>query len=698
MRPESAPPQTRRQLRNRFRGDIEGMRAIAVLLVVVFHAGVGAVSGGFVGVDVFFVLSGFLITGLLVDEIARTGTVSLADFYARRVRRLLPLSTLVLAATALASYLLVPPIDRKGIAVDLAGAALWGANWRFAAESTQYMADTDKSPVLHYWSLSVEEQFYIVWPLLLILLVGRSGLAKRAWGVAVRRITLALTVLIAVSLVASWQQTESGSAFAYFGLHTRAWELGIGAALALARPVLPRLPRLAAHAAAVTGVVMIVGSALVMDEATPFPGTAALVPVLGAALLVGAGARLPDQGVARALSHPVLRYIGRVSYAWYLWHWPVLVLVNARFGTPSATGTGAAPWPLVLAAVALSFALAVISHYLVEQPMRSAGFLKVSRGRSLRAGGALVGVALVTSCGLAVGSTVSEETVVATPGTSSTAPAGKVSPTRPEEARKDSPPVDGCYNGHGGAQVPPAAKCRVGPADGGKRTIALVGDSHATNWRAAMTSAAKAKGWTVYFFGKASCSINDVPVWLDQEKTEYESCTEWREKVIERLASIPDLDAVVVGRYKNYDTRVVLPDGSLTTEKTVGPVWQEGAERSFAELGKVAPRIVVLRDVPWPGQDVPSCLSKHPKDVERCSFERATNAHQDQVLYEAERKAAAGSKGIGFVDMTDVICPTERCQVVSPEGRIIYRDTHHLTEGFSASAGRALAQRIEASL
>ena len=129
-------PLTRRQLRNRFRGDIEGMRAIAVLLVVVFHAGVGAVSGGFVGVDVFFVLSGFLITGLLVDEIARTGTVSLADFYARRIRRLLPLSTLVLAATAVASFLLVPPIDRKGIGADLAGAALWGANWRFAAEST----------------------------------------------------------------------------------------------------------------------------------------------------------------------------------------------------------------------------------------------------------------------------------------------------------------------------------------------------------------------------------------------------------------------------------------------------------------------------------------------------------------------------------------------------------------------------------
>ena len=205
------------QLRDRFRGDIEGLRAVAVVLVVAFHAGVGLVGGGFVGVDVFFVLSGFLITGLLVDEIARTGTISLGDFYARRVRRLLPLATLVLAATAAAAYALIPPIDRKGVAGDLVGPALWSANWRFAAESTQYMADTDKSPVLHYWSLAVEEQFYVVWPLLLLLLVGGTGLALRAWPVAFRRIALALALVIAGSLWLSWPQTDSASPFAYFG-------------------------------------------------------------------------------------------------------------------------------------------------------------------------------------------------------------------------------------------------------------------------------------------------------------------------------------------------------------------------------------------------------------------------------------------------------------------------------------------------
>ena len=394
-RPDLAPPRTRRQRRDRFRGDIEGLRAVAVVLVVAFHAGVGVVGGGFVGVDVFFVLSGFLITGLLVDEIARTGSISIGDFYARRVRRLLPLSTLVLAATAVATFVLVPPIDREGVAGDIVGAAVWGANWKFAAESTQYMADTDKSPVLHYWSLAVEEQFYVVWPLLLLLLVGSSGLALRAWPVAFRRISLALAVVIGGSLALSWLQTDAAEPFAYFGLHTRAWELGIGAALALLRPMLPLMTRGAAQGAALLGATMVVGAAVAMDESTPFPGTAALVPVLGTALVVAAGARLPDGVVSRTLSRPVPRYVGRISYAWYLWHWPVLVLATARWGEATTGDDGAAasshaPATVVVAAVALSFVLAAASHHAVEQPLRRARFLVLSRRRSLAAGGVLV--------------------------------------------------------------------------------------------------------------------------------------------------------------------------------------------------------------------------------------------------------------------------------------------------------------------
>jgi peptidoglycan/LPS O-acetylase OafA/YrhL len=223
VNPSTPVADSRRARRDRFRGDIEGLRAVAVTSVVAFHAGVGFISGGFVGVDVFFVLSGFLITGLLVDELARTGRISLTHFYARRVRRLLPLAALVLAATAAATQVLVPAIDRAGVAVDLAAAALGVANWRFALQATQYMADTDKSPVLHFWSLGVEEQFYVVWPLLLVALIGMSGVAKRSWAVAFRRMVWVLGGVFVVSLLLSVQQTSSGAAGAYYGLHTRAW-------------------------------------------------------------------------------------------------------------------------------------------------------------------------------------------------------------------------------------------------------------------------------------------------------------------------------------------------------------------------------------------------------------------------------------------------------------------------------------------
>ena len=682
--PDIAPAQPRQPRRPRFRGDIEGLRAVAVVLVVAFHAGVGFVSGGFVGVDVFFVLSGFLITGLLVDEVARTGTISLSQFYARRVRRLLPLSALVLVATAIATFLLVPPIDRKGIAADLAGAALWGSNWRFAAESTQYMADTAKSPVLHYWSLSVEEQFYVVWPLLLVLLVGVSRLAQRNWPVAFRRIAVALAIVTATSLVASWQLTAHGSPFAYFGLHTRAWELGIGGALALARPVLGRLNRRVAQVAALMGLGMVVGSALLMDESTPFPGTAALVPVLGTAFLVAAGARLQDGGVARALSHPVPRYIGRVSYAWYLWHWPVLVLANARWGQagdPTGEGASAAHasgW-IVLAAVAVSFGLAVASHYVVEEPMRHAAWFQASRSRSLQLGAGLVAVSLAAAALLTASTLLPSEAT----GASKLA-AG---------ARADTPTSTACHAGFSGSKVPPAEKCRVGPAKG-KLTIAVIGDSHMQEWRPALDRAVKERGWTYYYFGKSSCAVSDVPVWIAQQKSRYASCEDWRRKMLDRVSSIKGLDAIVIGRWMDYRSLALKPDGSRVDEKSIQDVWAAGSARSFARLKKAAPRIVVLRDTPRPMSDVPACLSRNPGSAAKaCEFDRSTRTHMDDVLVAAEKAAAPAS--VRFADMTSVLCPTERCPVVTPQHLVIYRDGHHITARYGELVWRQFADAVE---
>ena len=695
VNPTTPVADSRRARRDRFRGDIEGLRAVAVTAVVAFHAGIGFVSGGFVGVDVFFVLSGFLITGLLVDELARTGRISLTHFYARRVRRLLPLAALVLATTAAATQVLVPAIDRAGVAVDLAAAALGVANWRFALEATQYMADTDKSPVLHFWSLGVEEQFYVVWPLLLVLLVGMSGVARRSWAVAFRRMVWTLGGVFVVSLLLSVQQTSSGAAGAYYGLHTRAWELAAGGGLALLRPVLGQLTRRAATGAAWLGAALVVGSVLVMDEATPFPGLAAAVPVLGTVLLLVGGVKAGDGGVSRLLSHPWPRFVGRVSYAWYLWHWPCLVLAGARW--PETTADGAAPSgaharpAVVLAAVVVSFLLAVASHYLVEQPLRAAQFLTASRRRSAQWGGVFVATSLVAACGLAVSTKLAGEqpvAAVASAGATTDVPG----PRTPSEARasrpKDSTP---CYTGYATTEVPPPEECRIGPAEGGTRTIALLGDSHAQQWLPALARAAKEKGWTVYHYAKPSCTMTDVPIFHVQAKGRYTACEEWRDHVLERVSAIDGLDAIVVGRWKDYKDIALQADGSRATPETITDLWSKGSARTYPKLAQAAPRVVVMTDTPRPPRDVPACLSR-TDDPGECAFDRKATTHQDGALLAAEK--AAAPKAFRTIDLTPVICPGQSCPVVSPAGLIMYRDSNHLTDGYSESLWKTVATEL----
>jgi peptidoglycan/LPS O-acetylase OafA/YrhL len=688
-----------------FRGDIEGLRAVAVLLVVLFHAGVPLVGGGFVGVDVFFVLSGFLITGLLVDELASTGTISLTDFYARRIRRLLPMSTLVLAATAVAAYLLIPPINRVGVGGDIVAAALWVANWRFAVGSTQYMADTDQSPLLHYWSLSVEEQFYVLWPLLLLVLVGRSGVALRNGSVAMRRLALALSLLAVGSFALSWATSAATGPWAYFGLHTRGWELAVGALLALARPALKSLTPELAGAFGWTGLVLVLGAVLVVGDSTPFPGVAALMPVAGTAMLVAAGARLPDEGASSRLSHPVLRYVGRVSYAWYLWHWPCLVVVNARWPQTTDVATDSAPraaWWAVLAALVLSFCLAVVSHYIVEQPLRRWSFLRVSRRRSLRFGAGLVALSVLAALALVTASLVSshrerqvlEQQVAAVPHASgTTAPA--VVPMTPEEARDDAPRLPtGCYGGYDSTEPPAVESCRIGVPDGRVR-IALIGDSHAAQWVPAMDAAARSRGWTVYVFTKAACPTAAVPVVANALRGAYASCPVWRDAVFDRVAAIPDLDAVVLGRYMDYRQLVLLDRQVRSTVATVGPAWRAGSARSFERLQASAPRIVVLRDTPRPGDDVPTCLSRNPTDEGACTFPRANGTRLDEPLAAAERAALPS---VRFVDLTPVVCPDAACPVRTPTGQVIYRDRHHLTASYSAGIAGSFGDALAAAL
>jgi hypothetical protein len=363
--------------------------------------------------------------------------------------------------------------------------------------------------------------------------------------------------------------------------------------------------------------------------------------------------------------------------------------------------------------VALSFVLAVVSHYLVEQPLRHARWFVVSRPRSLQLGAVAVAACLAGAWTLHA--SPAEDTVVAAvpveTGATSGAdlqelhhadtepPSRDAQPVRmtAKQARANLPtPTKGCYVGYAGTTVPPATQCRYGPADG-TRSIVLIGDSHATQWEPAIEQIAQRLGWTVYFFAKTACSVVDTPIWRTSAGGVYTECATWRRSVLRRVSQIKGLDAVVIARWSDYRRLALTADGSRVRDDSVfASLWQQGMRRTIQQLGANGRRVIMLRDTPLAPRDIPSCLSEHAKKPTACAFRTAAAAHRDAALLAAE-KAAARARLV-TVDLTDAICPTATCQVVTPTGMIKYRDEHHLSARFGASLWKTLAQRLERRL
>ncbi len=355
------------------RSDIQGLRAVAILAVVAYHAGL-PVPGGYVGVDVFFVISGYLITQLLWDELSAGGRISFATFYARRARRLLPSAVLVIVVTVVVSVAVLGPLEAKVVGKDAVACALYVGNYRFAFQATNYLnAHGPVSPLQNYWSLGVEEQFYLVWPALLLAasLIGRRSRGRHQRS-STDRSRLAVTGTLAVVAVASFWMcvvlTQSNEPWAFFSLPTRAWELAVGGLLALAASHLRRIPGWALGVIGWAGIGAVAWSLFAFGPQTPFPGWAALVPVLGTGAAIVAGTRNLTAGPARLLGLAPLQPIGAVSYTWYLWHWPALILapyvVGHRLGL--AQNVAISLFSLVLAALTTVF---------LEQPVRRSRWL-----------------------------------------------------------------------------------------------------------------------------------------------------------------------------------------------------------------------------------------------------------------------------------------------------------------------------------
>ncbi|MBB5079753.1 acyltransferase family protein [Nonomuraea endophytica] len=620
------------------RKDIDGLRAVAVLFVLAFHASVPGLGGGFVGVDVFFVISGFLITGLIVRDLA-AGTFSLADFYARRARRILPAAGVVLVASALAAWLLLPPLRATDVAADVFTAALYVANWRFIAQETDYLAaDRDPSPLLHFWSLAVEEQFYLVWaPLLLAAfwLAGRRAVATAAVLVTAGSFALSL----------SWE----GPA-AYLASPTRAWQFGVGALSALALPYLSRTPRLLAALLGTAGAAALAWS-LTLDE-SGYPGLQALVPTLGTAALI-----LFRSPVSALLGHGWTGAVGRLSFAWYLWHWPVVVL----FGDGQ-------PWPVKLALVIGSALPAWLTMRLVEQPVRFSKVVAELPRRGLAVGTAAMTVPVTAALLLGGASVPRAEVAAAVVETAPTVDAAA--------ARTDYPPSEGCEVALTATTSPPclftpSGSGRAGAVPGNDRVV-LLGDSHAGQWFTMARRVAERRGWTLEVLTKPGCPLPALKVVDPRLGREYRECDEWRENTLTRLEGEGPPRLILLGSLSAY-----------ADKKTTLKGWRPTLER----LSRLGAPLVYLRDTPLPGIDVPACLSGRP--AASCAFPRSRGLAPDPL-------AAGKRPGLWTLDVSDLLCPGNgpTCPAAL-DGVVLYRDDSHLTNTLVQRLAPRLEQQLE---
>ncbi len=684
----------RSEAASRFREDIEGMRAIAVLFVVLWHAGVPFLGGGFIGVDVFFVISGFLMTAMLYRGLRDNGKINLLDFYARRIKRLLPASGLALVVILLASYLFLPASRLGAIALDALFAGLYVVNWRFSETSVDYLAQTDSaSPVQHFWSLSVEEQFYIFWP---IIVAALGYLVVRRYISAHKALLLALSVSVAASLAWSIYMTEIDPARAYFVTATRIWELGLGGVVAVSLVGVARIGRLVSAIFAWLGLAAILASGVVYTTEMSFPGWIALAPTVGAALLIAFSPQAGSLGPAPLLSRKALVWLGSISYSWYLWHWPVIVIGSQLI----TDGTRAATVPEGVALAALSILPAWLSLRFVENPLRRAQWTNVSLGNVYFLGLLITSLVVATSmilaltarhpepyaasaigaaAGIADGrddKPVGAQTLGDDPNSSPNAmPVDQVEHINPAPAvaNRVVQPHRRCHSNLDSSEF---RVCELG-VPGANTTVAIMGDSHAGQWVAPAIAVAKRNGWGVRAATKGACPLVDAEL-TTAEGADYVSCREWYESAMEWLTGVDAPDVLLLS-HSNY--KQFAAEGLASFEA--------GEIRTIDRIRDAGVSVALIRDTPYPGVNVAECVEANVESLRRCVLEKSeVLSRRDSV-----QPQVASQTGVPVIDLTDWICPGSTCPPVIGN-TLVWRDSNHLSLQYALSLVDELERQL----
>jgi len=677
-----APPVGRRL---HYRADIQGLRAVAVLAVIAYHLA-GWPQGSFDGVDVFFVISGYLITGILVREFESRQTISFVGFYARRIKRILPVGLFVIGATLCATRVLAG-IDRYHFAAkDAIAAVLFASNWRFAHTGVNYFNQAlPPSPLQHYWSLSVEEQFYFVWPWLMlgVLLI---GLRLRFWRREHARLVAgaAIAVISGVALWLAFAETTSNPTVAYFSTFTRAWELGLGALVAIAARRLGRCDPRPRLVVALVGLVGVLVSLLVVRSSPGFPAPWALLPALSTAAVLGAGAGLTSRSLL-PLTNPVSQYLGKISYSLYLWHFPVVVLIVAVFAQYSA-----AYWVVGLA---LIFGLSAASFHVLEDPARRGTWFRQRPGRLptpalgwLKYATACAATALVAGAGLllvraseptrlvlpapiVVGQT--QDDAVECVGAAALDPrhhcarlnAGDRVAPLPGELPDDTGGAYACY----AYLRQPMHPCAYGSTRPDATRVALIGDSHAAALLAVLEPQLDAVNWRVTVFVGQTCG------WLPP--TLSPTCPGLR--LIQRDLGHHHYAIVIATELRQYTSSVA------QHLEAMRPVAATGA------------RIVVVQDDPGVSAASTAC-------VDRVTYRATGNCGTTAgfAYRDPDRLAQAAERipGAVVIPTRQYYCRDDFCPATIGNV-IVYRDTAaHVTASYAGTLSPYLVEAIERAL
>jgi len=651
-----------------YRSDIQGLRAIAIILVILAHGEISFFRGGFVGVDVFFVLSGYLITGLLLSEYESSGNIRLATFYARRLKRLLPALAVMLCVATLVAPVLLSPHEVTEQTTSLAYAATWTSNLYFAFSNLDYFAELRARDLfLHTWSLGLEEQFYLIWPLLLLISLGKS--ARASAGSTYRALMAVLALLFVASLSLSWFLTYTQTTWAYYLMPSRIWQFALGASVFCAlqnrsptagTPAFTKLTEGWHGQLRAIGAVLILASATLIDKDMPYPGFLALFPSFGAAMILAAGDSGGSSGVDRIMASRVFVWIGNHAYSWYLWHWPVFTLGFA-LGVQTRVGGTA-----IL--IALSLACAILSYRWIELPFWKGRFSNIPIARAF----SLSGLAMLTVI------------AISTNYLRSLAPAEKPTEIPAYNASLDRPDIytRGCDSYYRNSDVQP---CISGDQNAPK-TVVLIGDSIGVQWTSMLSGRYQTPEWRTIVLTKSSCPMVDEEV-FDRRGQLFTFCMEWRNKVFDYLDSIRP-DVVILGSAATY--------GFPKTQ------WIEGSARVLKRVTKATRRVVVIPGTPKLSFDGPGCLERQVGQVtglsaavfSSCRETLANSQAADVADYLAE--SVRQFQNARLLNLNDLVCPGNVCAAKLAQGHIVFRDSQHLTDSFVRFLTPKVAKRYAA--